>query len=229
MLKKTSLLLTGIFLLSGCTSTVPEKSPELVEKTLSEKITECKDSGFIDYTTELTAEEQEDIIKNLKTTESSGKLENYFCSQNRAWRAYTAQNIYTKNELLWFYSHDEDEVVRQYLASNRALPEDIAQKLTGDADSVLYALARNPILTEALLQKILKKPANLRTQESLAYNRNAPETFQNNLAQRLSHVKALVELAKNPEISDETRALLKKRDIKEVNAALEKFSGTEEL
>ena len=229
MLKKTSLLalFSGIILFSGCSGkSVENTASEISEKSLTEKITECKEtiktSGFIDYTKTFSEEKQEKILSTLKTTENSGELEQYFCSQNRAWRAYTAQNPHTNIDLLWFYSSDEDEIVRQYLASNRALPEDIAKKLTGDVDSVVFALARNPVVQEETLQKIWDKPANVRTQESLAYNRGTSEAFQNNLAMRLSHIKALVELAKNPEISEKTREILQKRDIKEVNKALEK-------
>jgi len=227
MLKKSLLILAGTILFSGCSGNISsENNTEISEKntaSLTEKIENCKKSGFIDYvkTKNFTEEKQDTIISNLKKTENSEKLEEYFCSQNRAWRAYSAQNIHTAPELLWFFSHDEDEIVRQYLASNRKLPEEIAQKLTGDLDSVLYALARNPHLTEKVLQKILEKPANIKTQESLAYNRGTSENFQKILAERLSHVKALVQLAKNPEISENTRKILKKRNITEVNSALE--------
>ena len=221
MIKKTTLFIAGILLFSGCSSSSGTK-PEISEKSLTEKITDCKKTGFIDYTKtlSLSEKEQEDTIKNLKTTENSGDLEKYFCSQNRAWRAYTAQNIHTSPELLWFYSHDEEEVVRQYLASNRALPEDISQKLTRDADSVLYALARNPSLSEKILQEIFEKPANLKTQASLGYNRGTSEKFQNTLAMRLSDVKALQELAKNPNISEKTQSILKERNIPEVTKTL---------
>ena len=228
MLKKTLLLLTSIVILSGCGGdSVQKKSHENSKDAISlltQKIEECQDSGFIDYvkTEDLSEKKQEEIISSLRKTDVSADLEKYFCSQNRAWRAYTAENIHTSEELLWFYSHDEDEIVRQYLAANRKIPEAIAQKLKGDASSIVRVLARNPAVTKEVLLYIFQNSATLQVQESLCYNRGISDEFQQYLAGRITHVAALVLLAKNPEISDTTRVLLEKRDIEQVNKALKK-------
>ncbi len=195
---------------------------------LLQKIDECKESGFQDYAKEMTDQENGKFLNSLKTTENSEILTQNFCSQNRAWRAYIAENTHTPTELLWYFSDEEDGIVRQYLAANRNLPADIGEKLSNDTNIILRVLARNPATPETVLIKIWKKPANLQIQQSLAYNRGASDKFQQDLAKKLSDVKALKELAKNPEISQKTREILKERNLKEIDEALEKNKISED-
>lgn len=228
MIQKITLFITGLFLFSGCSHSSPSvKTPENSQNILSEKIEACKQRGFIDYSKSLSKEEEDKIRENLKTTENSQDLEKYFCSQNRAWRAYIAANTHTPVELLWFFSDDTDEIIRGYLASNRNLPDDIAKKLTSDTLKVKIPLARNPSLSEKNLQLLWKISAHIEIQRSLAYNRGTSEAFQKILAEQIPHVDALIELAENPNLSEANREILRQRHIPQLTKKIKALQTPE--
>lgn len=167
---------------------------------------------YFDFSEDITSKEGEAIMSTLKTTGDIDMLRKYACSLNTGWRAYIAGNKNTPEDILSFYSDDNDWLVRNYLGSNQSLPLILQEKLSNDGkEQVLLSLARNPKVEESVLMKILKNSPSASTEESLGFNRGTSNEFKILLAQELTSPNALKALRNNPTTGEDVFELLDKR------------------
>lgn len=187
-----------------------EQQEQRIMKNLSQQWQSCE--KYKDFSIQMSIPEQENTMRLLKKTSDQKMLKKFSCSKNTGWRAHIAGNKNTPLAILEFYSDDEAWVVRNYLGSNHALSESLAQKLSNDGNAqVLSSLARNPKVSEDILQKILDSKPLSPVEESLAYNRGTSENFQLQLAEKLTAPNALKALKNNPNVTDAVQKILEQR------------------
>ncbi|MCT4592461.1 MAG: hypothetical protein N4A36_03730 [Candidatus Gracilibacteria bacterium] len=168
--------------------------------------------------------EDENLINLALNTKDEGLLTLLSEHQNRAIRAYLAKNPATPKDILDKYLEENDDIIVNYMATNKAITIDIQNIIKINEDEMIRAaLAKNPNLDQSVMLE-LSKDRSMNVLKKLIENENITDESLLSIIDNQTQQGIFLYILKQESVSEEIVKKLYQKDNQKIKDAAKVYA-----